>query len=85
MFSKLNLERNHNVGSELIVEWRALTIVLLDKIKELINKKYESLNKKFNMSQILQGGTWLAGRRICFALRQNLIPPIKIRSDGTIF
>ena len=37
------------------------------------------------MSQVLQGGTWSAGRAIAMEKRNTTDPPIKIRSDGTIF
>ena len=35
-------EKIHNVGSELIVEWRALTLVLIEKIKDGINEYYKN-------------------------------------------
>jgi len=78
-------EKVHNVGSELIVEWRALTLVLIEKIKDEINKYYENDGVKLTMSQVLQGGTWSAGRAIAMEKRKSSEPPIKIRSDGTVF
>ena len=78
-------EKIHNVGSELIVEWRALTLVLIEKIKDGINEYYKNDGVKLTMSQVLQGGTWSAGRAIAMEKRNTTDPPIKIRSDGTIF
>ena len=40
---------------------------------------------KLTMSQVLQGGTWAAGRMISQEKRKTNQPPIKIRSDGTVF
>jgi hypothetical protein len=77
-------QKKYAVGSEVIVEWRALTIVLIDKIAEELRKKF---NQNFTMSQILQGGTWKAGRELAFKLRPNEggCPPLMIESDGTVF
>ncbi len=77
-------EKIHNVGSELIVEIRALTLILIEKIKDEINKYYENDGIKLTMSQVLQG-TWASGRLIAMEKRKTSEPPIKIRSDGTIF
>mmetsp|Transcript_9329 Transcript_9329/g.14379 ORF Transcript_9329/g.14379 Transcript_9329/m.14379 type:complete len:814 (-) Transcript_9329:129-2570(-) len=68
----------HPVGSEVIVEWRALTIVLMDQIAAEF--------PGFSLAQVLEGGTWSAGRVIARKLRPPLgPPPIQIRSDGTVF
>jgi GTP cyclohydrolase II len=78
-------EKVHNVGSELIVEWRALTLILIEKIKEGINEYYKNDGVKLTMSQVLQGGTWAAGRVIAQERRKTSNPPLTIRSDGTVF
>ena len=78
-------EKVHNVGSELIVEWRALTLILIEKIKEGINEYYKNDGVKLTMSQVLQGGTWAAGRVIAQERRKTSKPPLTIRSDGTVF
>jgi len=70
----------HPVGSEVIVEWRALTIVLMDQISK------DEEFKDFTLAQVLEGGTWRAGRVIARKLRPlSGKPPIQIRSDGTVF
>lgn len=71
----------HSPGSELIVEWRALTIQLMDTIAAELAKKYPGMQ----LAQVLEGGTWRAGRVIAKKLRADGSPPIKIRSDGTVF
>ena len=40
---------------------------------------------KLTMSQVLQGGTWAAGRAIAMEKQKTSEPPIKIRSDGNVF
>lgn len=79
------LEQAHPVDSELIVEWRALTVALLDELAELIRKKLHKNAKELPLVKILQGGTWEAGRRVAKQKRTQGVPPIQIISDGTLF
>lgn len=72
-------------SSELIIEWRALTVALLDELAELIRKKLHKNAKSLPLAKILQGGTWEAGRRLAKEKRPLGTPPIQIISDGTIF
>jgi Protein of unknown function (DUF1688) len=75
----------HEVGSELIVEWRALTVALMDPLVDLVRARL-GLDASFAMPQLLQGGTWSAGRRIARALRPPDGPsPITVAADGTVF
>jgi hypothetical protein len=75
----------HDVGSELIVEWRALTVALMDPLVGLVREKLR-LDSSFAMPQLLQGGTWSAGRKIAHALRPpEGPPPIAVEADGTVF
>jgi hypothetical protein len=75
----------HDVASELIVEWRALTVVLLDALLDPVRAKL-GLDASFAMPQLLQGGTWSAGRKIARALRPpEGPPPIAVAADGTVF
>ncbi len=75
----------HDVASELIVEWRALTVALMDPLLELVRAKL-GLDASFAMPQLLQGGTWSAGRKIAHALRPpDGPPPITVAADGTVF
>jgi hypothetical protein len=75
----------HEVGSELIVEWRALTVALMDPLVDLVRAKL-GLDSTFTMAQLLQGGTWSAGRKIARALRPpDGPPPIAVAADGTVF
>jgi Protein of unknown function (DUF1688) len=75
----------HEVASELIVEWRALTVALMDPLVDLVRAKL-GLDASFAMPQLLQGGTWSAGRKIARALRPpEGSPPIAVAADGTVF
>lgn len=74
----------HEVASELIVEWRALTVALLDRLREPVRRRLGL--PSLAMSQLLQGGTWLAGRTIAAQLRPpDGPPPIAVKADGTVF
>ncbi|SCU97483.1 LAMI_0F10242g1_1 [Lachancea mirantina] len=66
-----------------IVEWRCLTIGLLDYLLPLLNKK---LNYTLALPQLIEAGSWKAGREIAAKLRPSTGgPPIELHSDGTVF
>lgn len=71
--------------SEMIVEWRALTVAVLDELAEAIRHRLKMNAAELPLAKILQGGTWEAGRRIAKQKRKEGTPPIQIVSDGTIF
>ncbi len=70
------------VGSDAVVEWRALTVALLDELAPLVRARLDSPDLPF--ACILEGGTWAAGRELAQELRGGA-PPLPIRSDGTVF
>jgi hypothetical protein len=74
-----------SVESELIVEWRALTIALLDLLAPMVREKLGLTPASFPLACMLQGGTWAAGRKIAKQKRADAGPPFKIISDGTVF
>ncbi len=75
----------HEPGSELVVEWRALTVALLDKIALLVRDKLGLDAARFPLGAALEGGTWAAGRRLANEKRPGGPPPIHVISDGTVF
>lgn len=79
------LQQPHQADSEVIVEWRALTVILLDHIAETVRQKLGMNAEQLPLVKILQGGTWSAGRRIAAQLRKGGVPPIQLESDGTVF
>ena len=78
-------EREHDVGSTLVVEWRALTVALLDRLAELVRQRLGKDAVSFPLARVLQGGTWAAGRALARERRPDGAPPLKVVSDGTVF
>ncbi|RKP36968.1 hypothetical protein BJ085DRAFT_36570, partial [Dimargaris cristalligena] len=75
-----------NVDDPAVVEWRALTVILLDKTAEKVRGIFGLTSSQLPLAQILEGGTWKAGREIAQRLRPDTRgPPIAIISDGTVF
>lgn len=75
----------HLPGSPVVVEWRALTIVMLDLIGDRICTHLGKSPEELPLIKVLEGGTWAAGRRIAKHRRPTGTPPISIQSDGTVF
>eukprot|EP00298_Acanthocystis_sp_HF-20_P005026 c15311_g1_i1.p1 GENE.c15311_g1_i1~~c15311_g1_i1.p1 ORF type:complete len:804 (-),score=346.94 c15311_g1_i1:76-2421(-) len=75
----------YDVGAEVVVEWRALTIVLIDKLAEGMRKKLNLTAEQFPVAKVLQAGTWQAGREIAKELREDGSAPIKTVLDGSVF
>ncbi|MBY0554906.1 URC4/urg3 family protein [bacterium] len=71
--------------SELIIEWRALTILLLDQIGAEVQKALGKNPADFPLAKVLEGGTWWAGRFMANDKRAGGVPPLNIVSDGTVF
>lgn len=78
------LQREWKVGDEFIVEWRALTVALLDELAVRVRKVMERSEEDLPLACVLEGGTWAAGRVMAQRLR-NGAPPLRIASDGTVF
>jgi hypothetical protein len=77
--------RAHDVGSTLVVEWRALTVALLDRMAGLVRERLGRDAGALPLPRILQGGTWAAGRAVARKLRADGSPPLQVISDGTVF
>jgi hypothetical protein len=77
--------QGHEVWSELVVEWRALTVALLDRIAPLVRHALSVDAADFPLGAVLEGGTWAAGRRLANQKRPGGAPPIRVISDGTVF
>lgn len=78
-------ERAHEVGSTLVVEWRALTVALLDRLAPLVRERLGVGDAEFPLAKVLEGGTWSTGRRLARAARPDGAPPLTVVSDGTVF
>ena len=77
--------RAHEVGSTLVVEWRALTVALLDRLADIMRQRLHADPVSMPLARILQGGTWAAGRAIARERRSDGSPPLEVVSDGTVF
>jgi hypothetical protein len=71
--------------SDLIIEWRALTVALLDRIGLGVRKGLSKSEEEFPLAKVLEGGTWWAGRFLAQDKRQGGGPPLQLESDGTVF
>ena len=71
-------------ADELVVEWRALTVALLDELAPLVREQLGVDAARMPLACVLEGGTWAAGRVLAQRLRGGL-PPLTIVSDGTVF
>jgi hypothetical protein len=77
--------REHEVASSLVVEWRALTVALLDRVADAMRQRLGLDATSLPLAKILEGGTWAAGRRLARDRRADASPPVKVISDGTVF
>jgi hypothetical protein len=71
-------------GDEIIVEWRALTVSLLDELANGVRHELSVSADKLPLACVLEGGTWAAGRELAQRTRGGL-PPLQVHSDGTVF
>jgi hypothetical protein len=76
------LEQTYDVWDEPVVTWRALTVALLDRLRPLVARE---LGTELTLAAMLEGGTWAAGRELARNLRADGGPPVRVRSDGTVF
>ncbi|TBR20906.1 MAG: DUF1688 family protein, partial [Reyranella sp.] len=79
------LEKSFAPGDEAIVEWRALTVALLDRIAEHVRLHLGMDAARLPLVKVLEAGTWFAGRRLAAERRPGGGPPITVESDGTVF
>jgi hypothetical protein len=77
--------REHDVASPLVVEWRALTVALLDRVADGLRRRLDLDAAALPLAKVLEGGTWAAGRAIARERRPDGAPPLKVVSDGTVF
>jgi len=78
-------QQEHEVSSPLVVEWRALTVALLDRVADDLRRRLGADATSMPLAKILEGGTWAAGRRLARERRADGSPPVKVISDGTVF
>jgi len=75
-------------SDDVVVEWRAMTVILLDVLYEMIlaRLRKDKPDVYLSMAQVLESGTWKAGREVAAELRPlTKSSPLLIDSDGTVF
>jgi len=82
---KADAQREHEVASALVVEWRALTVALLDRLADGVRKRLGLDAVSLPLAKVLEGGSWATGRRLARERRADASPPVKVISDGTVF
>ena len=78
-------QRSLSVDEPAVVEWRALTVIGLDRLAPLVRQTLGVDEAVFPLARMLEGGTWAAGRKIAGERRPGGAPPVRIASDGTVF
>ncbi len=71
-------------SSEPIIEWRALTVALMEPLAVQVRERLGRTAAELPLARILEGGTWAAGRVLANRLRDGS-PPLNLVSDGTVF
>jgi hypothetical protein len=79
------MTERHPVGAPAIVEWRALTVALLDRTAAEVRGQLGLSPAALPLAKVLEAGTWAAGRAIAAERRPGGPPPIQVDSDGTVF
>jgi hypothetical protein len=77
--------RRYSPADPWVIEWRALTVALLDRIAPLVRERLGVNAHQMPLACVLEAGTWLAGRQIAAERRAGGGPPVQIDSDGTVF
>ena len=77
--------RRYRADDPFIVEWRAMTVTLLDEVAVQLRLRLGSSPLELPLARVLEGGTWAAGREIAREMRADASPPLSIDSDGTVF
>lgn len=71
-------------GADEIVEWRAMTVALLDEMHTKILARLDGV--ELSLPQVLEAGSWKAGRELAAANRPDTkCSPILNFGDGTLF
>ena len=77
--------RRYTPSDPWVIEWRALTVALLDRVAPLVRERLGLSPQQMPLARVLEAGTWLAGREIAAERRAGGGPPVQIESDGTVF
>ena len=62
----------------MVVEWRALTLALLDRTAERVRRIVGLSADELPLAKVLEGGTWRAGRELAAEKRAGGGPPLRV-------
>jgi len=83
--SSFDITKSYHASTIEVIEWRALTVQLLDQVADGVRKYFRKTPDELPLAKILQGGTWTAGRVLAKEKRPDAGPPFLLDSDGTVF
>lgn len=81
----LAFEKKWRADDEFIIEWRALTVALLDDIRPLVADYLGVRPARFPLVRMMQGGSYQAGREAAFKKRPDGSAPFLIADDVGAF
>ncbi|KAI9254311.1 hypothetical protein BY458DRAFT_442704 [Sporodiniella umbellata] len=82
---KIEVAPMFDMSDPVITEWRALTVAYLDLVADRVRQTFRLGKKDLSLSQLIQGGTWSAGRELAEISRPNTHePPIVIKMDKRV-
>jgi hypothetical protein len=76
--------RVHGPGDPLVIEWRAMTLSLIDELAVRVRAKLDCDARALPLASLLEGGTWAAGRGLAQRLRDGR-PPLEVDTAGSVF
>ena len=77
--------RTWKTADEGVVEWRALTVVLLDELATLVRRLLDKTALQCPLASLQQWGIDVTGRALAAELRPGGAAPLKVESDGSVF
>ncbi|PHZ16965.1 uncharacterized protein RHIMIDRAFT_287970 [Rhizopus microsporus ATCC 52813] len=82
---KIEVAPMFDMSDPVVIEWRALTVAYLDLVAERVRQTFRLSKKLLSLSQLIQGGTWSAGRELAEISRPNTHePPIVVKLDKRV-
>jgi hypothetical protein len=73
------------VGDPIVVEWRALTVALLDRAGPAIRARIGASAGDLRAAGAIERASWSLGRELARAKRIDGASPLALDSDGTVF
>ncbi|WP_205470634.1 DUF1688 family protein [Breoghania sp. L-A4] len=73
-----------DAGAAFVLEWRALTVALLDRLAARVRALAELDAHELPLACVMQGGTVPLARKIALEKRDAGRPPLGIATDGTV-